>query len=70
MTRRLEALLEGNLELRRRMARADTLEERLRVISDAPIYTFWTEIRDEIKEAADELERLRNRIKALEGEDA
>ncbi|NBV61858.1 MAG: hypothetical protein EBR73_12425 [Rhodobacteraceae bacterium] len=70
MTRRLEALLEGNLELRRRMARADTLEERLRVISDAPIYTFWTEIRDEIKEAADELERLRNRVKALEGEDA
>jgi hypothetical protein len=70
MTQKLENLLAANLELRARMARAESVSERIRVISDAPMYSFWTEVKDELKQAADTIERLEARIRALEGEDA
>jgi hypothetical protein len=70
MSQSLENLLQANLELRARMERAETVSQRIRVISDAPIFSFWFEVKAELKNAAETIERLEARIRSLEGEDA
>jgi hypothetical protein len=66
----LEQTLAVALEYRERLARATDSPSRLRVLSDAPLFSLWHEVRKELKTAADEIESLRARIRALEGEDA
>ena len=51
--------------------------ERMRMLSTAPLFSLWTEVRRELEWGAGEIERLRDenrrmraRIAALEGEDA
>lgn len=58
------------LDYRRRLYAADDRVDRLRILSDAPLFTFWHDVREEVKKAADDIEALRARIRALEGEDA
>lgn len=50
--------------------------ERMRMLSAAPLFSLWTEVRRELEWGAGEIERLRDenarmraRIAALEGED-
>lgn len=58
------------LDYRRRLADATDRVDRLRILSDAPLFSFWHDVREEVKKAADEIEALRARVRALEGEDA
>lgn len=51
--------------------------ERMRMLSSAPLFSLWTDIRRELEWGAEEIGRLREenrrmraRIAALEGEDA
>jgi hypothetical protein len=62
--------VDAALEFRRRLLEASDCVERLRIIHDAPIFSFWFEVKAELAKAADEIEALRSRIRALEGEDA
>ena len=66
----LEQTLSVALEYRERLANANDRSSRLRVLSDAPLFSLWHEVRVELKNAADEIETLKARIRALEGEDA
>ena len=66
----LEQTLAVALEYRERLANANDRSSRLRVLSDAPLFSLWHEVRVELKNAADEIETLKARIRALEGEDA
>lgn len=66
----LEQTLAVALEYRDRLARATDCPARLRVLSDAPLFSLWHEVRNELKQAADEIETLKARVRALEGEDA
>lgn len=66
----LEQALAVALEYRERLSRATDRSDRLRVLSDAPIFSLWHEVRNELKNAADEIESLKARVRALEGEDA
>lgn len=72
MTRRadLDSMLESHAELRRRLARADDVADRVRVISQAPLFSLWSEVKAALEEASEEIERLKARIRSLEGEDA
>lgn len=58
------------LDYRRRLLAAEDRVDRLRILSDAPLFTFWHDVREEVKKAADDIEALRARVRALEGEDA
>jgi uncharacterized protein YicC (UPF0701 family) len=58
------------LDYRRRLHDATDRVDRLRILSDAPLFSFWHDVREEVKKAADEIEALRARVRALEGEDA
>jgi ubiquinone biosynthesis protein UbiJ len=47
------------------------------MLASSPMFTLWTEVRRELEDAADEIQRLRDatgrleaRVRALEGEDA
>lgn len=62
--------VDAALEFRRRLLEASDRVERLRIIHDAPIFSFWFEVKAELAKAADEIEALRSRVRALEGEDA
>jgi hypothetical protein len=66
----LEQTLAVALEYRDRLARSTDRSDRLRVLSDAPLFSLWHEVRNELKTAADEIETLKARVRALEGEDA
>ena len=44
--------------------------ERLRLLSNLPTFSVWRDVREELAEAAREIESLRARVRALEGEDA
>lgn len=44
--------------------------ERLRLLSNLPTFSVWRDVREELVEAAKEIEVLRARVRALEGEDA
>lgn len=62
--------VDAALEFRRRLLEASDRVERIRIIHDAPIFSFWFEVKAELAKAADEIEALRSRVRALEGEDA
>jgi hypothetical protein len=62
--------VDAALEFRRRLLEASDRVERLRIIHDSPIFSFWFEVKAELAKAADEIEALRSRVRALEGEDA
>lgn len=66
----LEQTLAISLEYRDRLARAVDRPARLRVLSDAPLFSLWHDVRNELKNAADEIDALKARVRALEGEDA
>lgn len=66
----LEQTLAISLEYRDRLARAVDRPARLRVLSDAPLFSLWHDVRNELKNAADEIDTLKARVRALEGEDA
>ena len=72
MSRRadLESILEGNLQLRKKLAEAEDVAARIRVIANAPCFSFWAEIRAALEEASEEIDRLKARVRSLEGEDA
>jgi hypothetical protein len=42
------------------------IEERLRLVSDCPMFSFWTEVRDSLKSGYMEIERLNAKIAELE----
>lgn len=66
----LEAALETAIDYRRRISEAQSRSERLRVLSYAPLFSLWDDVRRELQEAAEEIERLERRVRSLEGEDA
>ncbi len=66
----LDAAFANAIEYREKLASATDRPSRLRVLSDAPLFSFWHDVRLELKEAANEIEALKARIRALEGEDA
>lgn len=43
-----------------------SVEERLRLVSDCPMFSFWTEVRDTLKNGYMEIERLNAKIAELE----
>lgn len=66
----LEAAFANAIEYREKLSSAVDRPSRLRLLSDAPLFSLWHDVRLELKEAASEIEALKARIRALEGEDA
>lgn len=66
----LDAAFANAIEYREKLASATDRSARLRVLSDAPLFSLWHDVRLELKEAANEIEALKARVRALEGEDA
>lgn len=66
----LDAAFANAIEYREKLANAVDRPSRLRVLSDAPLFSLWHDVRLELKEAASEIEALKARVRALEGEDA
>ena len=66
----LDAAFANAIEYREKLSNATDRPSRLRVLSDAPLFSLWHDVRLELKEAANEIEALKARIRALEGEDA
>lgn len=66
----LDAAFANAIEYREKLASAVDRSSRLRLLSDAPLFSLWHDVRLELKEAASEIEALKARIRALEGEDA
>lgn len=42
------------------------IEERVRATSMSPMFSFWSEVQDCLVDAADEIARLKARVKELE----
>ncbi len=66
----LDAAFANAIEYREKLSSAVDRPSRLRLLSDAPLFSLWHDVRLELKEAASEIEALKARIRALEGEDA
>ena len=66
----LDAAFANAIEYREKLSSAVDRPSRLRLLSDAPLFSLWHDVRLELKEAANEIDALKARIRALEGEDA
>lgn len=58
--------LEASKKYQETLSKKSDRVERLRILSNLPIYSVWREIREELQEAADEIERLRKRVEELQ----
>ena len=67
---RHDGWLDVNIAYQSRLAACADRVERLQLLAVSPAFSFWADIRSELSEAADEIRALRQRIAALEGEDA
>lgn len=47
----------------------DDRAERMRMLATAPMFSLWSQAKQQLEEAADEIERLRKRIDELEAGD-
>lgn len=50
------------------LARAEDDCERMRMLSMSPLHSLWVEARNELIRGADEIQRLRARVRELEGQ--
>lgn len=64
------AWLEASTWYQETLFRKSDRVDRLRLLANLPTFSVWRDIREELQAAADEIEALKARIRALEGEDA
>ena len=62
--------IEASIRYQDTLRGASDRVERLRLLSNLPTFSVWRDVREELAEAAKEIESLRARVRALEGEDA
>lgn len=51
-----------------RLLRAGDLPDRLTLLSDSPMFSFWSDIKSELARASEEIRMLRQRVKELEND--
>lgn len=53
-----------------RLLRAADRADRLQLLSDSPMFSFWTDIKKELRDASDEIRMLRRKIEELKNDTA
>ena len=53
-----------------RLLRAGDRADRLQLLSDSPMFSFWTDIKKELRDASEEIRMLRRRIEELKNDTA
>lgn len=53
-----------------RLLRAADRADRLQLLSDSPMFSFWTDIKKELREASEEIRMLRRQIEELKNDTA
>jgi hypothetical protein len=53
-----------------RLMRAIDIADRLQLLSDAPMYSFWSDIKSELARASDEIRMLRRQLEEARNDTA
>lgn len=66
MTTSSERWLDAGTTHSRALASCEDRCERMRMLASAPMFSLWREIKVELEEAADEIDKLKQRVRELE----